>query len=223
MYLVYREMSIDPVSKQVYNFGNLIYINITISFWNLNALMGFFESYKVFLWILILKVLFNKSKHILCVLLLPKYGTDSSKTFTDVKSLCLNACEGKKFWAVLILIVFYALMKSTLVSHKHDNLFQWFCFTQQLARVKTEVRRKEETIKEKQQFLDNEIENNAEQEKKISIAERTAARIRSDYQEAETQRVQFQDEVSNCSLLLSEEWGGHLINILDGSLPAMPF
>ena len=66
---------------------------------------------------------------------------------------------------------------------------------QQLARVKAEVRKREESIKEKQQFLDNEIENNTEQEKKISIAERTAARIRSDYQEAETQRVQFQDEV----------------------------
>ncbi|XP_060558012.1 coiled-coil domain-containing protein 39-like [Ruditapes philippinarum] len=65
----------------------------------------------------------------------------------------------------------------------------------QLARVKAEVRKREETIKEKQQFLDNEIENNSEQEKKISIAERTAARIRSDYQEAETQRVQFHDEL----------------------------
>lgn len=73
---------------------------------------------------------------------------------------------------------------------------------QQLARVKAEVRKREETIKEKQQFLDNEIENNAEQEKKISIAERTAARIRSDYQEAETQRVQFQDEVSNIIIII---------------------
>ena len=62
--------------------------------------------------------------------------------------------------------------------------------------MKAEVRKREENIKEKQQFLDNEIENNSEQEKKISIAERTAARIRSDYQEAETQRIQFQDEVN---------------------------
>ena len=57
------------------------------------------------------------------------------------------------------------------------------------------MRKREESIKEKQQFLDNEVENNREQEKRISIAERTAARIRSEYQEAETQRVQFQDEV----------------------------
>lgn len=75
------------------------------------------------------------------------------------------------------------------------KLQNYFGVFQQLAKVKAEVRRREETIKEKQQFLENEIENNSEQEKKISIAERTAARIRSDYQEAETQRVQFQDEV----------------------------
>ncbi|XP_048746440.2 coiled-coil domain-containing protein 39-like isoform X1 [Ostrea edulis] len=64
-----------------------------------------------------------------------------------------------------------------------------------LARVKAEVRKREESIKEKQQFLDNEIENNKEQEKKISLAERLSAKFRIDYQEAETQRVQFQDEL----------------------------
>ena len=69
------------------------------------------------------------------------------------------------------------------------------CFFQKLARVKAEVRKREESIKEKQQFLDNEIENNKEQEKKISIAERISAKTRIDFQEAETQRVQFQDEV----------------------------
>ena len=68
-------------------------------------------------------------------------------------------------------------------------------FFQKLARVKAEVRKREESIKEKQQFLDNEIENNKEQEKKISIAERISAKTRIDFQEAETQRVQFQDEV----------------------------
>lgn len=64
-----------------------------------------------------------------------------------------------------------------------------------LARVKAEVRNREETIKEKQQFLENEIENNKEQEKKISIAERTAAKMRIDYQEADTERVRFSDEL----------------------------
>ncbi|KAK3603714.1 hypothetical protein CHS0354_023327 [Potamilus streckersoni] len=65
----------------------------------------------------------------------------------------------------------------------------------QLAKVKAEVRKREESIKEKQMFLENEIENNREQEKKISFAERTAAKIRNDYQEADTQRIQFQDEL----------------------------
>ncbi|KAK6195619.1 hypothetical protein SNE40_001008 [Patella caerulea] len=65
----------------------------------------------------------------------------------------------------------------------------------QLAKVKIEVRKREEMIKEKQQFLDSQSENNTEQEKKISIAERTSARIRLELQEAETQRLQFQDEL----------------------------
>ena len=73
-------------------------------------------------------------------------------------------------------------------------------FIQQLARAKQEVRRHNEMIREKQMFLENEQENNAEQEKKISVAERTSARLRNDYQEAELQRSQFEDEVS---LLLS--------------------
>lgn len=61
--------------------------------------------------------------------------------------------------------------------------------------MKEEVRAKEEAIKEKQQFLDNEIENNREQEKKIALAERTAAKLRLDYQEAEQQMDQFRSEV----------------------------
>lgn len=65
----------------------------------------------------------------------------------------------------------------------------------QLARVKAEVRQREEIIKEKQQFLENEIENNQELEKKISLAERTAAKMRLDFQEAEQQRDQFQSEL----------------------------
>lgn len=66
--------------------------------------------------------------------------------------------------------------------------------------MKAEVRKREENIKEKQIFLENEIENNKEHEKKISQAERMSAKFRIDYQEAETQRVQFQDEVCSCRL-----------------------
>lgn len=65
----------------------------------------------------------------------------------------------------------------------------------QLARVKIEVRKHEEAIREKQQFLDNEIDNNADMEKKISIAERTSSKLRHEYQENETQRTQFADEL----------------------------
>ena len=61
--------------------------------------------------------------------------------------------------------------------------------------MKQEVRAREDTITEKQQFLDNELENNKEQEKKISLAERSAAKLRMDYQEQEAQRDQFQSEV----------------------------
>ncbi|XP_005105331.1 coiled-coil domain-containing protein 39 [Aplysia californica] len=65
----------------------------------------------------------------------------------------------------------------------------------QLAKAKQEVRRHNEMIREKQTFLENEQENNAEQEKKISLAERTSARLRNDLQEAELQRSQFEDEL----------------------------
>lgn len=65
----------------------------------------------------------------------------------------------------------------------------------QLARAKQEVRRHNEMIKEKQMFLENEQDNNAEQEKKISIAERQSARMRNDLAESELQRSQFEDEL----------------------------
>ncbi|XP_064639257.1 coiled-coil domain-containing protein 39-like [Lineus longissimus] len=65
----------------------------------------------------------------------------------------------------------------------------------QLANVKEDVRKREDMIKEKQQFLDDEIDNNKDFEKKISMAERTAARIRIEWKEAEEARSQFQDEL----------------------------
>ena len=55
------------------------------------------------------------------------------------------------------------------------------CLLQQLARMKDEVRQREETIKEKQQFLDSEADNNVEMEKKIKLAERTSGRIRDEH------------------------------------------
>ena len=78
-----------------------------------------------------------------------------------------------------------------------DSHFCYVSSSQQLAKAKTEVRAREETIKEKQQFLDGEIENNREQEKRIAIAERTASKLRIDLQSAEAARDQFQSEVCN--------------------------
>ncbi|XP_069583356.1 coiled-coil domain-containing protein 39 isoform X2 [Ranitomeya imitator] len=65
----------------------------------------------------------------------------------------------------------------------------------QLAQVKQELRERENIIKEKIQFLNSEIENNKEYEKKISSAERKAARLRQDYQEQENSQRQLQDEL----------------------------
>ncbi|XP_072033774.1 coiled-coil domain-containing protein 39-like [Amphiura filiformis] len=64
-----------------------------------------------------------------------------------------------------------------------------------LAQVKSNVRQHEETVKEKQQFLDSEMENNQEEQKKIQATDRLAAKLRLDYQGNETQRIQFQDEL----------------------------
>ena len=64
------------------------------------------------------------------------------------------------------------------------------------------MRNREEVIKEKQQFLENEMENNKDFEKKISIAERTAAKMRIEWQDAETQRDQFQSEVCLCHFFI---------------------
>ena len=50
-------------------------------------------------------------------------------------------------------------------------------------------------MKEKSEFLDQEKQNNEEVTKKVSMAERQAAKMRLDYQDAETARMQFKDEV----------------------------
>lgn len=50
-------------------------------------------------------------------------------------------------------------------------------------------------MKEKSEFLDQEKQNNEEVTKKVSMAERQAAKMRLDCQDAETARMQFKDEV----------------------------
>lgn len=75
-----------------------------------------------------------------------------------------------------------------------------FCVLQELAKLRMEVHKREETIREKKQFLESQENNNQEMEKKISLAERNAARLRLEYQEADTERVRFGDEVRLSSI-----------------------
>nr|CAB3228550.1 coiled-coil domain-containing protein 39-like [Phallusia mammillata] len=65
----------------------------------------------------------------------------------------------------------------------------------ELAKVKEEVRQREQVIKEKQAFLESEMENNQEMDKKIAFQERLAAKLRIDLQEHENTRTQLQDEL----------------------------
>ncbi|KAK2573594.1 Coiled-coil domain-containing protein 39 [Acropora cervicornis] len=66
---------------------------------------------------------------------------------------------------------------------------------QKLAEVKIEVRDREEQVQEKQKFLESEVANNQEKEKKVGVAERQAAKLRLEYQDSEQLRIQFQDEL----------------------------
>nr|XP_048720815.1 coiled-coil domain-containing protein 39 isoform X2 [Caretta caretta] len=64
-----------------------------------------------------------------------------------------------------------------------------------LAQIRQEIRKKEDVIKEKIRFLANETGNNVEYEKRISVADRQAAKLRLDYQNQDAYRVQLQDEL----------------------------
>ncbi|XP_038672262.1 coiled-coil domain-containing protein 39 [Scyliorhinus canicula] len=64
-----------------------------------------------------------------------------------------------------------------------------------LAEVKQEIREQEAALNEKIQFLKNETENNKEYENKISMHERLSAKLRLEYQEHETNRLQLQSEL----------------------------
>lgn len=50
-------------------------------------------------------------------------------------------------------------------------------------------------LKDKIQFLANESGNNVEYEKRISVADRQAVKLRLDYQKEEANRNHLQDEV----------------------------
>ncbi|XP_004675066.1 PREDICTED: coiled-coil domain-containing protein 39 [Condylura cristata] len=72
-----------------------------------------------------------------------------------------------------------------------------------LARIKQETREKETLVKEKIKFLENEIGNNTEFEKKISIADRKILKCRMAYQHHETSRNQLKDELDSLKATVS--------------------
>lgn len=71
----------------------------------------------------------------------------------------------------------------------------YFFKFQVLVRIKQEVREKESLVKEKIKFLESEIGNNVEYEKKIFIVERKVLKCRMEYQYYEINRIELKDEV----------------------------
>ncbi|XP_006884213.1 PREDICTED: coiled-coil domain-containing protein 39-like [Elephantulus edwardii] len=65
----------------------------------------------------------------------------------------------------------------------------------ELSIIKQEIREKENFVKEKIKFLENEIGNNTEYEKRISAAERKVLKCRRDYQHSEANKTQLKDEL----------------------------
>lgn len=72
-----------------------------------------------------------------------------------------------------------------------------------LARIKQEAREKEGVVKEKIKFLENEVGNNVEYERRISIAERKVSKCRMEYQRQEANRNQLKDELDTLKTTLN--------------------
>ncbi|XP_058151372.1 coiled-coil domain-containing protein 39 [Dasypus novemcinctus] len=66
-----------------------------------------------------------------------------------------------------------------------------------LSRIKQETREKESLVKEKIKFLESEIGNNAEYEKRITAADRKVLKCRMEYQQHEANRNQLKDELES--------------------------
>ncbi|KAM9039458.1 coiled-coil domain-containing protein 39 isoform 1-T1 [Sarcophilus harrisii] len=76
-----------------------------------------------------------------------------------------------------------------------------------LAKAKQELRSKESMVKEKIKFLENETENNAEYEKKITLADRKALKLRLDFQNCEKNRLQLQEELDTLKATVTRTSG----------------
>ncbi|EDM01224.1 coiled-coil domain containing 39 (predicted), isoform CRA_a [Rattus norvegicus] len=72
-----------------------------------------------------------------------------------------------------------------------------------LARIKQEAREKEGVVREKIKFLENEVGNNVEYERRISIAERKVSKCRMEYQRQEANRNQLKDELDTLKTTLN--------------------
>ncbi|KAG8136200.1 hypothetical protein E2320_009165 [Naja naja] len=71
-----------------------------------------------------------------------------------------------------------------------------------LAQARRAIRVKESVLKDKVQFLANESGNNIEFEKRISIADRQAAKLRLEYQTEENNREAFQNELDTLKAIV---------------------
>ncbi|KAM4887674.1 coiled-coil domain-containing protein 39 [Thomomys bottae] len=72
-----------------------------------------------------------------------------------------------------------------------------------LAKVKHQIREKENVAKQKIKFLENEIGNNQEYEKRISAADRKVLKCRTEYQQHEASRNQLKDELDSLKATVS--------------------
>ncbi|XP_036410697.1 coiled-coil domain-containing protein 39-like [Megalops cyprinoides] len=66
-----------------------------------------------------------------------------------------------------------------------------------ISQMNQEVRERRGLVKEKRNFLDSQVDNNKECEKKIAAAERLAAKLRAEFQELENNRTRLQDELES--------------------------
>ncbi|XP_049737692.1 coiled-coil domain-containing protein 39 isoform X2 [Elephas maximus indicus] len=78
-----------------------------------------------------------------------------------------------------------------------DNELTETLSAQALSRIKQETREKENLVKEKIKFLESEIGNNAEYEKRITAADRKVLKCRIEHQRHETDRTQLKDELDS--------------------------
>lgn len=62
-------------------------------------------------------------------------------------------------------------------------------------KIKAEARSVEEQIVEKREFYDNEQRNNNERQTHMSMAERQAVKLRTQYEDAEKNRLSYENEV----------------------------